>query len=165
LLGGNVLHELYNHNHAWRINVEQSPFDRERQSGEASGPRIQRFQFGPWLFNVNQAKAIIAKRPRETHSLVVQPWAHFYGLDTPDGQSFSLLRPSSSFDAAYALTTDLTEPVIIATLRSRQDEQFPLLIDGTHRLYRAQNEGVTELPAYVLDVAETLTIREDAYYR
>jgi hypothetical protein len=165
LLGGNVLHELYNHNYAWRINVEQSPFDRERRSAEASGPHIQRFQFGPWLFNVNRAKDIIVKRPRETLPIPVQPWAHFYGLDTPEGNSFSLFRPSSHFDAEYALTTDLDEPTILATLRGGRGERFPLLIDGTHRLYHAHVEGITELPAYVLTVQESLRIREDAYHR
>ena len=144
--------------------MERKPSHLE--GGEHQTPeRRQRFQFGPWLFNVNQAKAIIAEQSRETHTLVVPPWAHFYGLDTPDGQSFSLFRPSSDFDVGYALTTDLTEPVIIATLRSRQDEQFPLLIDGTHRLYHAQVEGVAELPAYVLTVQESLRIREEAHYR
>jgi hypothetical protein len=64
------------------------------------------------------------------------------------------------------MTTDLTEPVIVAILHSQEhDEDYPLLIDGTHRLYRAYQEGVATLPAYVLDVAETLGIREDRMYR
>ena len=48
------------------------------------GPRVQRFQFGPWLFNVNGARAIFAECPRNVRSLPVKPWAHFYGLDNTD---------------------------------------------------------------------------------
>lgn len=145
--------------------MEQKPMNTEGGEPHQTSERPQRFQFGPWLFNVNEAKAIIAEQPRDTHTLVVHPWAHFYGLDSPDGRSFSIFRPGTSFNPDYALTTDLHKPLIVATLRSRQDETFPLLIDGTHRLYHAHIEGVTELPAHVLTVEETLGIREDAYHR
>src|ERR1700733_5949355 len=130
--------------------MEQTPEGPGGDETKRSIERVQRFQFGPWLFSVDQAKTIIVKRPRGTLPIPVQPWAKFYGLDTPDGQSFSLFRPSSRFDAEYARTIDLDEPVILATLRGGRGKRFPLLIDGTHRLYRAQVEGVEELPAYVL---------------
>jgi hypothetical protein len=67
------------------------------------------------------------------------------------------------FDRHYAMTTDLHEPLLVATLRNKDGEQFPLVIDGTHRLYRAYIEHMTELTAYVLSVEETLAIREDGY--
>lgn len=150
--------------------MERQPFkegkkQQREQVQQGERKRLQRFQFGPWLFNVDRAKVIVAERPRDTRPLPVPPWAHFYGLDTPDGKSFSLFRPSSDFSAEYALTTDLSEPLIVATLRSREHEEFPLLVDGTHRVYRAFAEGRSELPAYVLSTEESLSIREDAYYR
>jgi hypothetical protein len=145
--------------------MEQTPQESGRREERRPIEHVQRFQFGPWLFNVERAKDIIADNPRDVHSLPVQPWARFYGLDLPGGRSFSLFRPASEFDAEYAVTTDLTEPVIVATLRSREGGRFPLLIDGTHRLYRAQVQGVAELPAHVLTIDESLEIREDAAYR
>jgi len=59
--------------------------------------------------------------------------------------------------------TDLDEPVIIATITGPAGEPAgPLLIDGTHRLYKAARLGREHLPSLVLTVAETLAIRHDA---
>lgn len=93
----------------------------------------------------------------------VTPWARYYRLDSAEDESFSLFTPLPSFDRDYAMTTDLVEPVFVATLRRSEGEEFPLLIDGTHRLYRAYVEHVAELPAYVLTVDESLAIREDGF--
>jgi hypothetical protein len=59
------------------------------------------------------------------------------------------------------MSTDLTKPVIVAHLLIDGVEPSPLLIDGTHRLYRAWREGVPQLPAYVLTVAESRQVQED----
>jgi hypothetical protein len=61
------------------------------------------------------------------------------------------------------MTSDLAVPVLVAMLRGNSGEEFPLLIDGTHRLYRAHAERVAELPAYVLTAEETLAIRDDGF--
>ena len=140
--------------------MEQRP--SERGGEQNKGPRLQHFQFGPWLFNVNGARAIIAECPRDIKSLPVEPWAHFYGLDNSGDEAASLFAVQD-LDRDYAMTTDLDEPLLVATLRSSQHRQFPLLIDGTHRLYRAYAEQVAELPAYVLTVEESLAIREDGF--
>jgi hypothetical protein len=75
------------------------------------------------------------------------------------GRDQPLLGPGPGFNRAYAMTTDLTQPVIIATLPVTGDEPAPLLIDGTHRLYKAHATGAGQLPAWVLTETETLTIR------
>jgi hypothetical protein len=121
--------------------------------------RIQRFQFGPWLFNVNGGQAILAERPRDARPLSVELWVSFYGLDTPDDE-VSLFW-AHHLDRDYAMTTDLDEPLLVATLRNNEGEELPLLIDGTHRLHRAHVEHRARLPAYVLTVDESLAIRED----
>jgi hypothetical protein len=87
-------------------------------------------------------------------------------LDRDDRQSASLIGPGPDFDREYAMTTDMTEPAILAIVRSQETgEVAPLLIDGTHRLYRAHAERLEVLPVYVLNTEESLAIREDAYYR
>lgn len=141
--------------------MEQQPSDKGGEQDKI--PRVQRFQFGPWLFNVNGARAILAERPRDNKSLPVEPWTRFYGLDNTDEavSLFSVLH----LDRDYAMTTDLDEPVLVATLQSSLSKRFPVLIDGTHRLYKAYVRGIEELPAYVLDVDESLAIREDAFIR
>jgi hypothetical protein len=57
----------------------------------------------------------------------------------------------------------LDEPVLVATLRNSRGRLFSLLIDGTHRLYKAYTQGVLVLPSYLLDEEESLSIREDPF--
>jgi hypothetical protein len=125
--------------------------------------RGQRFQFGPWLFNIDEAQALIAEKPREAAVASVPPMAHFYGLDVIGNEGSTSMFTPAGLDREYAMTTDLEEPVIIAQLRSTSGGSFHLLIDGIHRLYRAYAERVDQLPAYVLSVDESLSIREDPF--
>jgi hypothetical protein len=141
----------------------------ERSSSGGGGnergerPRGQRFQFGPWLFNVDQAQALIAGKPRESVVASVPSMAHFYGLDAIGGEGRASVFTPTLLDRDYAMTTDLEEPVIIAQLRTASGESFQLLIDGVHRLYRAYTERMEELPAYLLSIEESLSIREDPF--
>ncbi|HJP68133.1 MAG TPA: hypothetical protein VJ846_04450 [Sphingomicrobium sp.] len=150
--------------------MEQLPLqggdNPEHPQRQGEHPTRQHFLFGPWSFDIDQAQAIIAERPRSTHPLPVKPWARAYGLDELDNLNrASLIGPGPGFNRHYAMTTDLTDPVMVAMLRDQKTGQdCPLLIDGTHRLYRAHQEGLTELPAYVLTVEESLAIREELQY-
>ncbi len=133
--------------------------DVEVETGER---REQWFRFGPWIFDVTEGQAIVAASPRERRSMPVEPWARFYGLAERTSGSVPLFG-NRDLDTDYALTTDLRAPVLVATLRNQAGDEFPLLVDGTHRLYRAHVEGVERLSADVLTVEETLTIREDGF--
>ncbi|MFJ5850447.1 hypothetical protein [Streptomyces sp. NPDC092903] len=64
----------------------------------------------------------------------------------------------SHFNAEHAMRTDLDQPLIIATLEF-DSGPARLLVDGVHRMYRATAEGRQNLPAHVLTIAETATIR------
>jgi hypothetical protein len=129
-------------------------------------PPEQWFRFGPWTFAVHTAEALIAAGPRAETSIDVVAWATAYGLtriDHSDRRTVSLLGPAADgFDRAYAMTTDVTKPVIVAQLGT-QRQPFPLLIDGTHRLYRGWREGREHLPAYLLTLEESLQIRDDVF--
>jgi hypothetical protein len=124
----------------------------------------QWFYFGPWAFSIDEAETLIADQPREPGSLNVAAWANAYGLthiDDPDPRTISLIGPTrDGLNREYAMGTDLTKPVLVATLEAG-GEPTRLLIDGVHRLYRAWREGVASLPAYVLTVAETQQIKRD----
>jgi hypothetical protein len=117
----------------------------------------QAYLFGSWAFSIAAARDILAAAPRPPASLPVGPWARAFSFDLGPGHA-SLLGPGPGFDAAYALTTDLAEPVLVATITAA-GEELPLLIDGTHRLYKAHATGTATLPALVLTAAETLGIR------
>jgi hypothetical protein len=132
------------------------------QSHRNEGQPAQWFRFGLWIFDVDRAQALLAERPREPQPLPVMPWVRQFGLDLLDEPDrVPILGVGPDFDREYAMTTDLTQPLIVATLHSRKHGESHLLIDGTHRLYRAYREDVVELPAYVLEVAESLAIRLD----
>lgn len=135
-----------------------------RPPAAAHGPR-QWFIFGPWAFDVTAAIGLLRAAPRPARPLPVRQWARAYGLDPAPGDGphpVSLIGPGPDFDPVYAMTTDLDEPVIIAALAGPDGATAgPLLIDGSHRLYKAARLGRDELPSLVLTAEETLAIRRD----
>jgi hypothetical protein len=127
--------------------------------------REQWFHYHVWVFAVHTAMSLIDAVPRPTRPLDVPTWAKAFGLtriDHPDTDTIGLLGPApDAFDRDYAMSTDLAKPVIVAHLLIDGMEPSPLLIDGTHRLYRAWREGVPQLPAYLLTVAESRQAQQD----
>jgi hypothetical protein len=124
--------------------------------------RGQSFVFGAMVFDVDRAKILVAEELREEESINVAAWAHFFGFDLPEGQGVAFFAPRY-LDHDYAMTTDLDDPVLIVTLRSGDGELFPMIIDGTHRLYKAFRQSVETLPALVLDEHESREIRIDPF--
>jgi hypothetical protein len=88
-------------------------------------------------FNVSVAHRIADKQPIawqiETSNIAESPEA--------------LLERHDQLDTAYAMTTDLSQPVLGVFF-----EGAWLLIDGNHRAYRALREEVKTLNAYLLEV-------------
>jgi hypothetical protein len=114
------------------------------------------------LYDIDHAACLLADAPRPARPLPVTAWARALGLDREPGadpHTIALIGPGPGFDPAYALRTDLAQPVIIATLTPAGQRPAPLLVDGMHRLYKAHALGVAELPSWVLTAAETLAIR------
>ena len=139
--------------------------EKEPLYGSGENPdrqRNQSFVFGAFVFNVDRAQQIVAEDLREVDELSVTPWAQYYGLDDDDPHHASFFSPRN-LDRDYAMTTDLDDPLLVATLQNSRGKLFSLLIDGTHRLYKAYKQGVLVLPAYVLDEEESLSIREDPF--
>jgi hypothetical protein len=130
-----------------------------------TGQHQQWFDFGPWVFDIDAAHRLIDAAPRDTAALDVMAWATAYGLtrlDDPDRTTVSLLGPTSDgLDRLYAMSTDLTRPVILGRVRVGAIPAAALLIDGVHRLYHAWRQGVPQLPAYVLTTHETRAIQHD----
>jgi len=133
--------------------------------GGGSQPQ-QWFVLRPWLFDVTAAIELLRRVPRPARPLPVMAWARAYGLIPGPGSSphsVPLIGPGPGFDPDYALTTDLDDPLIIASITAASDgEPAPLLIDGCHRLYKAARLGREHLPSLVLTAAETLSIRRPA---
>jgi hypothetical protein len=125
----------------------------------------QWFHFGPWVFDIDAALALIAAAPRDTQALDVTAWATAYGLtrlDDPDHTTVNLIGPTpDGLDRLYAMSTDLTNPVLLGLVRVGDKPPAGLLIDGVHRLYHAWRTGVPRLPAYVLTAEETRAVQHD----
>ncbi|MFI5893823.1 hypothetical protein ACIA5D_27350 [Actinoplanes sp. NPDC051513] len=128
-----------------------------------TGRQQQWFHFGPWVFDIDAAQALIASAPRDALALDVTTWATAYGLTRLDDPTrVNLIGPTSDgIDRLYAMSTDLTEPVLLGRVRVGAIPPAALLIDGVHRLYRAWHEGVPWLPAYLLTAEETRAVQHD----
>ncbi|GAA0555879.1 hypothetical protein GCM10010172_43410 [Paractinoplanes ferrugineus] len=125
----------------------------------------QWFHFAWWVFDIDAALALIDATPRDTRALDVTAWAAAYGLDRlddPDGTTVNLIGPTSDgLDRLYAMSTDLTRPVLLGMVRIGDNPPAGLLIDGVHRLYHAWSNGVPQLRAYVLTAEETRAVQHD----
>jgi hypothetical protein len=118
----------------------------------------QYFIFAAWAFSIDAAELCLKSHPRDPVEAEITGWAQAFGLHAQPEGRFPLIA-GPDLDRAYAMTTDLDKPLIFATLQAAGQEPEPLLIDGWHRAYRAHAEQRTHLPAYVLDVEESLAIR------
>lgn len=108
-----------------------------------------------YAYDVEHAYRLLASVPRETEHLDVALWAHRYGLDRNTETNISV---ADSFDRAYAMTVDLTRPLILATVPDTGGGLMDLVVDGVHRLYKAHVRGVARLPAFRLTAAESRAI-------
>ena len=120
----------------------------------------QWFCFGAWRFDIQAARRRLAERPRDSVEVPVEPWARAYL--PPPGVTDRFPLVAVDVDPAYAMTVDLTEPLILGTLQAEGRSPEVLVIDGWHRLYRASLEARQTLPGHVLDLAETTAIRSHA---
>jgi hypothetical protein len=87
------------------------------------------------VFSVDVAQELIAA-PRDTVALDVTAWATAYGLtrhDDPDHTTANLIGPApDSIDRLYAISTDLTKPVLLGRVRAGATPPAALLINGVH---------------------------------
>jgi hypothetical protein len=88
----------------------------------------QWFTLRPWLFDVTAATWLLRAAPRPAQPLPAGPRARAYGLvPAPGGgqHTVSLIGPGPDFDSQYAMTTDLDEPLIIASVTADGTGQSP----------------------------------------
>lgn len=69
------------------------------------------------------------------------------------------LLPLIRVDREYAAGADLSVPLVVVPFRLAPGQVSPLVIDGWHRLWRAQAEGVSHLPCKVLTQAQEKQVR------
>ena len=106
----------------------------------AAGKPQQWFTLRPWLFDVTAAAVLLRAAPRPPQPLPVAAWARAYGLAPDPGSgphAVSLIGPGPDFSPEYAMSTDLDEPVIIASIAARRragraaaDRRLPPPVQG-----------------------------------
>jgi len=105
-------------------------------------------------------------------------WCNFMGLDFRVHEARKLAEKYTpiqkpvkdsqyglhTVNKEYAMTTDLTQPLIYATLILSDDKgkfTYELCIDGSHRAYKADKMGISTLPSVVLSPEDTLKVMAD----
>lgn len=112
------------------------------------------FQFLVHGWDVEKAKTFVPDEVEDT-------------IDPREVESMVNSILGVSVDEEYAMSdaVDLTEPVIIGWFDVEDDDgeliRQHLVIDGWHRVYRALEEGVETLPAYMLTPEEHAEVFED----
>lgn len=109
------------------------------------------WDYGPWAYNVDQARAILEAAPRPTVDLDVKPLGAL------------VLGGTARVDPLGVLAVDPDEPLIVIPNPGRRPpapEDVALLpIDGWHRALRAHLEGRPTVRAYPLTADEADGIR------
>ena len=103
-------------------------------------PPPQLFDWGGWRWDVEAAQALVAAQPRPAVTIPVPNWAKFLGV--------------MRVEPAHAAGADLAKPVLVVPFLGGY-----MIIDGWHRIWRADVEQVERLPAYVLTAAEEKRVR------
>lgn len=118
-------------------------------SGDATGttshdtehdPYDQVFVLLGWAWDVARAARAAVRRP-VTRANVSQIGA---------------LGPLIRIDPDYARTVDLSRPLLAVPL---PDVGTPIVIDGWHRIHKAQQTGITELPLIILSADDERACR------
>lgn len=111
----------------------------------------QTFNFLGKVWDIDAAMEILKKKPRASKMLDIT-------------QAMSLIRT----DPKYVASIDLSKapPIIVGTIKSK-GEEFWLPLDGWHRIRKAKDLGLTELPAYILTKKETdrIVLEDRRFYR
>lgn len=115
-----------------------SEYDDEGVRRNVDGP-LERFSFGDLTFDIDAAKEMCGGVPNDE-------------VEVSDRWSIKI-----NVDRVAAMRSTSDKPVLIAQIPTK-DGLKPLLIDGHHRMYKATQEGVDTLPAYILSPEETLFI-------
>lgn len=99
----------------------------------------------------------------EVFSLLAYQWDVTIGRALAQGQPVVQVSAASlaawigliRINPEHALTTDLTEPLLVVT----HPAAGRIVVDGWHRVWRALDEGLDTLPAVVLDEDQERQIR------
>jgi hypothetical protein len=109
----------------------------------APSPRQETFEWGVFLYDIAVAKAEARARAHERGTLRVDSWATMLGV--------------MRIDEAHVPTRSIDEPLLVVRLGGPDGP--PMVIDGWHRIAKAQSRGVETLPGILIDEAAEAAAR------
>lgn len=107
-----------------------------------------------YLYNISKALELVAGRPPTASINVAERATQVQ----PRGAS-TQSEDKALIDPDHAATVDLSYPVMLLGSRSELSGGQGRVIDGWHRIYRASQLGIAELPAVVITAEEEALIR------
>lgn len=120
----------------------------------------QVFFFAAYRWCITHALELITADP-EAATLIeeaeITGLGQFLPIEPDEPGSVALIRVE--VDTEYAMSTDLTKPLLVAPLEAGGQPAGAVVIDGWHRVYRALREGRTHLPALLLTTEAERTCR------
>ena len=117
------------------------------------------FRFLHTTYDVDKAKVLLAKNPRESSELVVATCKQFIGGVPPRGENpkaLPLLSVHIEWEKVWRMVDNPPEeevPVILSHYG-----EYILPIDGWHRIAKAMAMGMQTVPAVILELNETRKI-------
>jgi hypothetical protein len=112
-------------------------------AGTPAAHRAEIFEWGAYVYDIARAKAEAEARPHERVMLPVASWATMLGM--------------MRIDPDHVPTRPLDEPVLLVRLGGPDGPA--MVIDGWHRIAKAQAAGIETLPAVLLDAAAEAAAR------
>lgn len=117
------------------------------------------YQFAIYRWCITHTLELIEADPdaaRLIEDVPVEPFRQFLPLESAPPGYMKLIEVLVNPD--HAATTDLSKPIMVAPIVTHSGEDLGgIAIDGWHRIYRALNEGIIELPGYILTAETSVT--------
>lgn len=98
----------------------------------------------------------LAEEHGEQGTIGVESFSKLLRKTSADGLSFTV---GIGINDEHVPTVDLTKPVILVQLMTRDGAVTPMVIDGWHRIAKAQRQGVAELPCLVLSEEDSELVK------
>ena len=111
-----------------------------------SSENTEVFTFLSLSFNVTEAQKFVQNK--KIQFIEIEGLAAY--LPDPNSKIMQGFKVIIDQEKAMSDATDLTKPIILATYKKSH-----FLIDGWHRLYKAHQLGLVELPGYIINEKQT----------
>ena len=117
------------------------------------------FKYMSLAYDVTKAKALVDGREAQAN-IDPKQWENWISREIPcSGPTKRMLTLGIGINQEHVASVDTDQPVIVARFTMPGEDVIPLPIDGWHRIQKAINEGLEEIPAHYLTLEESEEVR------